>query len=96
MTACCKVPCYENPIYFDETNLRIGAWPSCSRCHRLHGTPNLTYTIPKGIREAFNVYSEVAAKEHFRDGQPLRFVMSPAGLRPLGYKPPQVEMGEVE
>lgn len=98
MSPCCKVPCYQNPMYYDETNCRFGHYSTCSKCNKLHGEAKLIYTAPIGLRKAWTSLSEVMVREHHAkgEGRPLRFTMEKAGLTPLGYKPAQVEIAEVE
>lgn len=96
MNSCCKVVNFENPMFYDETNCRFGHYATCPKCSRLHGEARIIYTAPKGLRDAWTVHSEVAAKEFYaRSGRPLRFVMSKHGLMPLGFVP-AVETAEVE
>lgn len=97
MTKCCQVFPYQDPIYFDETNCRIGTYDRCPKCERLVGREaNIAYTAPAALRGAWNVYSEIATREHYaRSSSPLRYVFSKQGLVPVGYKP-KVETAEVE
>lgn len=93
MTPCHSVPMYLDPMYFDETNCRFGHYARCASCHKLYGEAKLIYTAPIGLRKAWTALSEVAVREHHRgEGRPLRFEMTKAGLMPLGYKAPQVEI----
>lgn len=98
MTPCHSVPMYDDKMYFDETNCCFGFYARCAKCHKLYGSAKLIYTAPSGLRKSWTALSEVAVREHHKphEGRPLRFVMNPAGLYPLGYKPGQVEIAEVE
>ena len=91
MTTCCQMPAYLDPLYYDETNCRFAHYARCSSCHKLIGEAKIIYTAPKGLRDAWTALSEVAIREHHKDvgrdmGRPLRFVMSKAGLMPVGYQ----------
>lgn len=98
LTPCCSRPRYDDPMVFDETGCRFGVYSRCCSCHRLFGEAKLIYTAPKGLRESWTALSEVAVREHHKphEGRPLRFVMSTAGLYPLGYKPAQMEIETAE
>ena len=89
MNSCCRLANYEEPMYYDETNARFGIYDRCPRCWRLQGEAKIAYTAPKGLRDAWTAYSELAVREfHARsDGRPLRFRMDKAGLLPLGFVP---------
>ncbi len=97
LTPCCSRPRYEDPLFYDPTNCRFGTWSRCAKCHKLYGSPKIAYTIPKGIKESWNAYSEVATREFHKpgEGRPLRYFVGKQGLIPVGFKPAQVEI-EVE
>ena len=88
MTPCCQMPAYSDPMFYDETNCRFGHYARCAKCHKLYGEAKITYTAPKGLRDSWTALSEVMAREHHRpgEGRPMRFVMSPGGLKPVGYQ----------
>ncbi len=94
---CCQRVSFQEPMYYDETNCRFGTYDRCPKCMKLVGREaNISYTAPRGITAAWNVYSEIATREFHKtgEGRPLRFVMSKAGLLPLGHVPAPVEAEE--
>jgi hypothetical protein len=97
MMCCQRVP-FLDPIYYDPTNLRIGEFSRCAKCYRLIGDAKIFTTIPKGLRDSWKALSQVYAKEFYKRGEnrPLRFVVQPFGLAPLGHVAPKAEIEDQE
>ena len=98
LTSCCQVTAYLDPLFVDETNVRFAHYARCSKCHRLIGEAKILYTAPKGLKDAWNAYSEVAVREFHKpgEGRPMRFTQAKSGLVPVGWKPAQPEIDDQE